>query len=65
MIFFLITIIFTQAFAQEAPASEGTLWDFLEPIEELEVEIASNVKVRVVRSTVKGLVSKTEPSKNK
>ena len=33
--------------------------------DELEVEIASNVKVRVVRSTIKGLVSKTEPSKNK
>lgn len=33
--------------------------------EELEVEVASDVKVRVVRSTVKGLVSKTEPLKKK
>ncbi len=33
--------------------------------EELEVEISPNVKVRVVRSTVKGLVAKTEPVKGK
>ena len=29
------------------------------------VEISPNVKVRVVRSTVKGLVAKTEPVKGK
>ena len=33
--------------------------------EELEVEISPNVKVRVVRSTVKGLVAKAEPVKGK
>ena len=33
--------------------------------EELEVEISPDVKVRVVRSTIKGLVAKTEPLKGK
>ena len=33
--------------------------------EELEVEISPDVKVRVVRSTIKGLVAKTEPIKGK
>ena len=33
--------------------------------EELEVEISPDVKVRVVRSTIKGLVAKTEPKKGK
>ena len=33
--------------------------------EELEVEISPDVKVRVVRSTIKGLVAKTEPVKGK
>ena len=33
--------------------------------EELEVEISPDVKVRVVRSTIKGLVAKTDPIKGK
>ena len=33
--------------------------------EELEVEISPDVKVRVIRSTIKGLVAKTEPIKGK
>ena len=33
--------------------------------EELEVEISPDVKVRVVRSTIKGLVAKIEPIKGK
>ena len=33
--------------------------------EELEIEISPDVKVRVVRSTIKGLVAKTEPIKGK
>ena len=42
---------------------KGRVTRVLEADNELEVEIAPNVNVRVVRSTIQTVVSKTEPAK--
>ncbi len=42
---------------------KGRVTKVLEADNELEVEIAPNVQVRVVRSTIQTVVSKTEPAK--
>ncbi len=42
---------------------KGRVTKVLDADNELEVEIAPNVQVRVVRSTIQTVVSKTEPAK--
>ncbi|MEO1291374.1 MAG: preprotein translocase subunit YajC [Pseudomonadota bacterium] len=43
----------------------GKITKVKEGEEEVEAEISPGVKVRVVRSTIQGVVSKTEPAANK